>query len=462
MDRSSSQDRPTVPESHPRWETWAVRVILVGFLASAFDAIHNGTTSGQDSGAHMDFAHRVVTDPKTWFFLDFTSRPMIYWLGGALIQFTHDQYAFQLASMLFVFAAVAALWLLHDASRRLIASPTLRVNALAFVAFLPVTIVTAVVYAGDTAAYLPFVLTGWSLVRCLEAESERKSWGYAGLAGAALALGNFCKATFLPLPSAVLFVVLALWRGKNPSARRGGRILLLAVLLPFLVGGWLDLKAEQQLAGVEQRHDFNWQGTGEMTLRNAVGLKFSDARIFAAPTYWRLARRDGKVILPLLVPNDFTYPALLHLGTFTDVLDYSRSDGRSGPRPEPQKTSARVAVRFGVLFSLGAVLTVGAFWLRVATACFRPRIMPGAPALVWSALGAVWYLPIVFVLPFIYNVYGWGYWLPRLVVPALWVFFLTFFATVDRLPGRWRRAVISFFACTVPLLAAFEIRSIWY
>jgi len=55
-----------------------------------------------------------------------------------------------------------------------------------------------------------------------------------------------------------------------------------------------------------------------------------------------------------------------------------------------------------------------------------------------------------------------GYWLPRLVLPALWIFFLSLFAAADRLPGRWRGSAGIILAILVPVLSVLEIRSFWY
>lgn len=88
--------------------------------------------------------------------------------------------------------------------------------------------------------------------------------------------------------------------------------------------------------------------------------------------------------------------------------------------------------------------------------------MPGSAALVWSALALTWYAPIAGSLPFVYHVYAMGYWLPRLTLPALWVFFASFFVAVDRLPGPWRTRAGALLIIVVLILSALEIRSVWY
>ncbi len=437
-----------------------VRLILTLFVAVAFNAIHNGAIMGQDFSVHLTSTNRLLREPDKWFAGNITNRPMLYWIGGWCVWFSHDKYPYQLASMLFTLSGAAALGFLHDATRRVIISPLLRVTGLALLAFLPLTVLTTVVYAADTVALLPFVLAGWSVMRSLEQDSGPKAVGFAALAGVAFSIGDFAKATFLCLPAAVVFVLLALWRSGRLTAQRGWMLLALGVVLPSAVGGWVVAKCARQIAGEPEAHSFNWHGTGELTFRSLVGVKVSDRRVLDAPEYLATEMRSGVQIYPLLIENDYSYPALLHLGIFTDLLNVANS--AIVPRPEPQRTLARRTVRLGLVFSLGALAAVLAFWGLTFRGFFRPSHMPSTAALVWSSLAMAWYVPIAGALPFVNHAYIMGYWLPRLVLPALWIFFLSLFAAADRLPGRWRGAAGVILAILVPILSVLEIRSFWY
>jgi hypothetical protein len=448
------------PAPIPGWERWAVRLILAVFAVVAFNGIRNGLSQGQDFSIHVTNTRRLMYDPDKWFTADATNRPLLYWIGEECLKFTNDRYTYQLASMIFCGAGALALGLLHDAMRRLVGSPVLRVAALALLAFLPVTIVTTVVYAADTVVLLPFALGGWGVMRCLEEDSNGRAAGFAALAGLAFTLGNFSKATFLVVPVGVGFALVALWRAGRLKAARGWTVLALAVILPGLTGGWIAAKAARETAGEPARHTFNWHGTGELTFRSLLGVKVSDRRIFDAPEYLVTEMRDGSPVYPLLVENNYSYPALLHLSVFTDVLNFAHA--AVTPRPEPQHRAAQWSVRLGIIFSLGALITVLVFWGQTLRALVRPQSMPSSTALLWSGMAMAWYAPVVINLPFVYHVYAMGYWLPRLVLPALWIFLASFFVAVDRLPEKWRGRAGALMLSLVLILSAVEIRSLWY
>jgi hypothetical protein len=76
-------------------------------------------------------------------------------------------------------------------------------------------------------------------------------------------------------------------------------------------------------------------------------------------------------------------------------------------------------------------------------------------------MALAWYLPLVLALPYLHHAYDWGYWLPRLVMPALWGFALVLFAAMDELLP-WRRTAAAVVATLVLVQAAVHIRSVWF
>lgn len=118
-------------------------------------------------------------------------------------------------------------------------------------------------------------------------------------------------------------------------------------------------------------------------------------------------------------------------------------------------------MRGGLLFSIPILIATLAFCVRAGLALFRLAPAPPAALWIWLSLALAWYLPLVVVLPYIHNAYGGGYWLPRLVLPALWGFILVFFATVDRLFHQQPIAVV-LVTIAVLLQSLVQILSIWY
>ena len=267
-------------------ERWIVAVVLFVFVAIGLNNINNLGFAGQDFLFHEHATGLVAAHPGQWFILDATNRPVTYWIGALCQLATNGKYTCELASLVFLLLAALSLWLWHDTSRDFIRSPMLRLAAFVFIVFLPLTLVTSVVYAPDGPALLPFVLAGRGLLRALRAESVQTTWRPALLAGAALIIGNFTKATFAVLPAAILVVVGVWKRTRGLSFSRLTVIGGLTVLAPLLTSAWLHVRATRELDKMPPHHEFNWQGTGELTWRSLVRVKGSDSRIFQAPGYW--------------------------------------------------------------------------------------------------------------------------------------------------------------------------------
>ncbi len=446
-----------------RGERWAVGAILLVYLAVQANNLRHNVFIGQDNYFHFQSTRQMLAHPGQWFRMDFTDRPLLYWVGAACLGLTHHPDSFWLPAGIFAILSAAALGLMHDSMRRFMRSPALRIGALAAVAFLPVTVITCVVYAADTAAMLPFVLAGWSLIRSAEATTPQRAAGYALAAGGALCLGNLAKFTFIVLPAAVLFIIVVWWRRGRFSGRLALILAGLAAGLPAGFSAGIYAVNRIQTAGMSQT-TFVWAGTGELTWRELLAPKRTDRRIFAAPTYWQHRMADGKMVFPLLEHHSYSYPALLHLALFTDVLNFGIHgyDLNSVARPEPQQTMARWAVAIGLLFSVSAVAVVLGFWVWTLWSLFFPQGEPSAGPLVWGVFATAWYLPLVLTLPFVTGAYDFGYWLPRLVLPSIWGFALLLFAAIDRLAQGGRNWLAAAVTGLLLIQAAIHIRSMWY
>jgi hypothetical protein len=430
----STAPTPPLPPVAVR-ERLILLLVLALFVAIGLNNISHRAFIGQDFTFHVRATTYLFIHPAEWFVLDATSRPLIYWLAIDGVHLTGNRAPFEFAAVVCILLNAGALALVHDLARRVISAPALRLTAVAFIAFLPVTLITAVVFAADALTPPFFVTLAWAIVRWAEARTQRDIVLFAAVAGLALVAGNFAKFTFSVLPAAASVLLFSLWRAERLTRAHLAPFGVGVIVLPLIVSGWLWTKSRRELAGEPPRHTFASTGTGEMTWRNLVLPKPTDIRVFNAPGYWdRVTERD-RTFMPLLEANGYSYPALLHLAIFTDVMDFALngSTDNGAPRPEPQKTASRWAVRTGLVFSLLGLAAVVMLVVGVLRG-FRGRAgdAPSVTATVLGCLALAWYLPLVLTLPFVHHAYDWGYWLPRLVIPALWAFGLELFSWADR------------------------------
>jgi hypothetical protein len=464
------------PAPTPPWEKTIRLFIQIGFVLIGLYGVHTSLFMGQDWGIHQTCVEQTLQNPGHWFHFDVTSRPLIYWLAACCERFTHGAYGFPLVTILIVLANASSLWLLHDALRWSIRQPVLRLSALGLFAFLPVTSVATTVFAADNLTVAFFALSGWSLIRCLTADRPANQAAFALIGGLGLVLAQFEKFTFLLLPLGIgVAVAIDRWTGRRTGWHRELWIAGCMVCAPLLVGLGLDRAARIELVGVQTKHSYDWQGTGEMTWRSVLWPRVEDIFLLSAPTYWEPSDRPNNNVRPaeseaarrqdgsaqrLLQSNRYSYPGLLHLGVFSDVQNYSHPTDDIY-RPEPQRSFARGSVRLGLLFSITGALACLVLVYRLMVSLAQRHVELPSGTLVWAVCGAVWYFPLVIQLPYLHHSYEWGYWLPRLVLPAIWSAVVVLFTETEQWIGqrKWPHLLIGFLTM---IQIGLGIRSIWY
>ena len=445
----------------PRHET-AVRWIILGaFLLLGLNLIRNGTYFGQDFVNHIQSVQQWCHHKAGWFVLDSTNRPLLAWVACAMLHFLKGWDAVMATSFVFLLANTAALWFLHDASRDLMRSPAMRVCCLAMAAFMPFVPVSSVVFAADSCAQLPFTLSLWAICGVVREGASPRKWIYLALAAVALLLGMFAKFTLLLVPLS-LCVSLTLLRWDGRLKARLWTVLMLAAVVPsLLLGGWLHVKAINEFKGKIPRHVYQWPG--EISVSTLLVPKAQDLAIFGAPGYWDYVMVGDLYDFPLLKANRLSYPALLHLGLYTDVLNFTKQgySNIGAPRGPLQHTFAEMAVVGGLLFTVSTFLA----WLLcvgvLARSLFRGESMNAGLFLPWIMAALAWYVPLVFQLPFLQHAYSWGYWLPRLIMPFVWVSLVLCYRLFEVATEGYpiaRRALV--YLTMLQVLC--QIMSIWY
>jgi hypothetical protein len=156
----------------------------------------------------------------------------------------------------------------------------------------------------------------------------------------------------------------------------------------------------------------------------------------------------------------YSYMGLLHVASFTDVLDIFQAPAapvptnwshrtqlpfarqRSPASQELQEASVCMGLAFSALAGAGTLACLALGGVSLLTG--RGRIEDST--LVIAALAAGFYSTIFLSLHRLGDPYTPGFWLPRLVLPALLVFFCLGFVALDLAlrrtggPERWKTA----------------------
>lgn len=448
----------------PSWERWCVYAVLCLYLVVQCNNVHNFAFAGQDFSAHVAITKKILEDPARWFYLESTDRPLLYWVGIACASFTRSRYTYDLASLIFVVLSAVSLFLLHASMVLFIKNPLFRISGLVFVTFLPATIISSVVFAADTVALLPFSLLVFLLSQIAAQTNPTRDLVFSGLATISFCIGILAKATFGLLPIGVALLLVIFWRLKLVSLRKLATIGVFTVIVPLLFVGLVQIGVARSLGDKPHRHVFDWHGTGEMTWGSLLLPRLSDKRILEAPGYWdAVVTEKGERVQPLIINNNYSYPALLVLGIFTDVLDFANYGNLDNgtPRPASHQRLAKMAVASGIVASL---LMVAALVAEILSLWWvlQGRQKHNAVLAVWLVLALNWAIPLIIVLPFVHNAYKWGYWLPRLIIPAIWGVGVMLFASVDGLLAGCHRLIPVIILVFVTIQAIVHITSVWY
>ncbi|HKB89373.1 MAG TPA: hypothetical protein VKC60_02525 [Opitutaceae bacterium] len=141
------------------WENWAV-VLILGLVATVqFHAVVHGGSIGQDFGMHTRDVRNAANEPIKWLFGSFPriSPPLYHWLVSFIFRLCEGKGWIVATGFISALVNVATLWMLHRICREVISDAVIRVATLAFISFLPVSLITPVVLATDALNQLPFV-----------------------------------------------------------------------------------------------------------------------------------------------------------------------------------------------------------------------------------------------------------------------------------------------------------------
>jgi hypothetical protein len=411
---------------------WGFLVVLtvVGVGIGLSGISHYGYV-GQDFSSHRAL---ILSYPGSYNY-SLTNPPGLYWFGSWIRDTVSQDHYLGFIALSFLALNAAALWIVYRFIWGSIARWELRYSAAAFVTLVPFRVIHSVVIAADAFTLPVFALVALFTFRLFGDPRRTGSW--VGLSISLLA-GSLCKYTTVGLlpPVALLLAVAVARRLEGASRLRWAAVGAIALAIPS--AEFLH-EAHQSFAVGGEVTNRQWLPKGApsvMRWRDILLLQSSDIGVLQAPGYFRDA---------LYSRRKFSYPALLHLSSVTDVSDLfeappeeiaaATNAGNLGDfqrERSPRSQDLQVwSVRLCLVFS--ALAVAGTLLCGVLGILFLVLWRPGLPepATVITALAAGFYSTVFLSLHRLGDPYTPGFWLPRLVLPAVVVFYLLGFVLLD-------------------------------
>jgi len=407
----------------------------LGLAVGARGILHYGYI-GQDFMVHLRLIRAFPRVPWSILYVQSTP-PALYGLGSLIRTHLAPVHFLETLALVFLLANAAGLWVFYGLIWNSIANWQLRYSAAAFATLVPFRLIHSVVLAGDALTLPLFALATLFTVRLFRNPAGLGSWVGLSLC---LSLGMVCKYVFSGLLPAVA-AVLALALARRLPARRRLRwalIGLLALGVPTEVF-LLEMGESSRMGGTIT--DLVWLKKGEpaiMRWSDVLLPKRSDLALLSAPEY--LGDRIYAV-------RKYSYPGLLHVASVTDVLNLFQAPPARVPvdwahrveEPFLRERSARAqilqrwSVRGCLVYSGLALAGTLFFAYRCVQSLVRRAELVADSTAVVFVLAVGFYSPIFATLTLLNDTYEGGYWLPRLVLPAILTFYCLGFAALDGL-----------------------------
>jgi 4-amino-4-deoxy-L-arabinose transferase-like glycosyltransferase len=412
---------------------WAAALLLS--LTLSIFAVFRGGYIGPDYNFH--FA-RLTEWPKV-FDWSYSNPPLYYLFGHALFRIIGPHLGFPITLSIFqVILNALALWWFFVYSENRFDSRLVHLAFIFFLAFLPVRVIHAVTIGADSTTIPLFMMIVFLVDKFrLEPNATPRN---AAFLSVALAISILTKYSFMALLPALLLIFVCLCANRKWGLQHFLIISALTLALPTAAAGY-SFWASSRVHGYNtQKH---WLGKGEtpdMSYKDLLSVKANDFQLFRAPEYFK---RE------ILVAHKHSYLALSHMGTFGDPMnlfqDLSVPQHFGGDLIPDQKTRPvwkppimQASIALGTIWTLLALIgSAWIFWLAIKGLARADLEREQLTAILGTAYFLLMFLPI----PFVHAGALFGYWTPRLILPALLYFFWAAFLLIDRKIARQRTIV---------------------
>lgn len=398
-------------------------MVVVLFLS--IQAILRGGYVGPDYPMHLQ---RVI-EWKRAFDFSATNPPLYFLFGHLFFVLFGSTNSFPIAlSITQVVLNLVALVFFFRHIRPRFGSAIMYSAFCLFLIFLPVRVIHAATISADSMTVPLFVPL---LVLADKVTDEKPAYGVAMLMGLALGIAVWTKYSFMAILPVLFVVFVFSWVRGQWQFRQ-----FLAIC--FLGLGLASALSIHSVWASSKVHGYNtekhWKQDGvppDMTYPDLLWIKANDLQLFRAPEYFKKE---------ILRPHQHSYLGLSHLGVFTDTmnlfqeLSVPQNVGRvlipDQKTRRPWKTPVMSAsMSLGIAWTISAL--AGTAWLLFES---LKKILKGRleREQVMILLGVAYFLLLFLPIPFVHAGALFGYWTPRLILPALISFFLAGFLLIDR------------------------------
>lgn len=435
-------------------ERIVIAVIFIAYLVLQANAIIHGNYAGQDYARHKlnilsssKSPLEALTAPLTYAI--FTTPTLYHFIVARIYNILPDCNKWQVIAFFNLATNSLALIIYYLICRRFIASLLLRLGNFIFVAFLPVAVITAVVIGSDSIMTLCSVSIVYILIRIAEKSELKQPVTLEALALCiVLCLSFMCKFPYVLSLFGVSITFLILYYLKLLRGSSFWKSAALAIIIPSLVFIVLYTSYLQYQTTFYRDKAIYHVTKNKMNYRSLVFFRSNDVHLLSAPYFHEVFAIDGALAPYLHLDNYFSYPALLHLGIFTDVLNmyepirYRSDDPRvkdeyySRVRTGENKLKMIAAVVIALPFSFFAVIASARVLLLQFIMILKRKVPPDKAVLILLLVTLPIFMGVMTALPKTNYTYGQGFWLPRLLMPQLIVFFTMLFYWFDKLRMR--------------------------
>lgn len=392
---------------------------------------------GQDFTSHRQL---VLIFPWGYSYA-LTNPPGLYWFGSLVRNYLSAAHYLECIALAFLVFNASALWMVYGFIWKCIDRVPLRFGAAAMATLIPFRVIHATVLAADAFTLPIFALVAVYSLRILE--KPKDVWAWTAVS-AWLTIGMLFKYTFAGLlPAEALLMATALRKANGGNWQiRGCMVAFLALAFPSTTFLWQMHESAKVKGSVSDQQWLPPEAPSVMRWRDILLPQSSDLDLLhRAPDYFK----DK-----LYGFRSYSYSGLLHVACFSDIMNCFQPPAKEVPHKWGERTqdpfprqrtgisetlqtwAIRGSVPISILAVIGTILFSGMSLLAILTG--RP-VLPSS-TLVLTTLSVGYYSTVFFSLHRLGDPYTAGFWLPRLVLPAVLAFFCLGFVFLDFVASR--------------------------